>query len=123
MPPIIGELVSPGALGLKKGAIGCTTNCENQNLVVIGAWDQEIVDAISTMIRLGGGFIAVADGKAVGSIRLKVAGCSNIPLSVLSLLTALRITTFGLSNNFHTSPKCSPLDFYKKASNNLLSVV
>ncbi|KUJ23036.1 adenine deaminase [Mollisia scopiformis] len=63
--------------GLRKGAIACTTNCENQNLVVIGTSDQEIADAVSAIITIGGGFVAVADGQILGSVRLDVAGCMS----------------------------------------------
>lgn len=63
--------------GLKKGAIGCTTNCENQNLVVVGTSDQDIADVVSAIVKLGGGFVAVADGKTIGSVRLDVAGCMS----------------------------------------------
>lgn len=63
--------------GLKKGAIACTTNCENQNLVVVGTSDQEIADAVSAIIRLGGGFVAVSEGKTLGSVRLDIAGCMS----------------------------------------------
>ncbi|CZR52069.1 uncharacterized protein PAC_01946 [Phialocephala subalpina] len=62
---------------LQKGAIACTTNCENQNLVVVGTSDQEIANAVLAIIDLGGGFVAVADGKVLGSVRLDVAGCMS----------------------------------------------
>jgi adenine deaminase len=63
--------------GLKKGAIACTTNCENQNLVVIGTSDAEIAGAVKAIEDLGGGFVAVLEGKTLGSVRLDVAGCMS----------------------------------------------
>jgi adenine deaminase len=60
---------------LKRGAIACTTNCENQNLVVVGTSDDEIASAVGAIQNLGGGFIAVLEGKVIGSVRLDVAGC------------------------------------------------
>ncbi|KAG4440412.1 hypothetical protein IFR05_004105 [Cadophora sp. M221] len=61
--------------GLEQGAIACTSNCENQNLVVIGTSDREIAGAVRAIAALGGGFAAVLDGKLLGSVRLDVAGC------------------------------------------------
>ncbi|KAF2712171.1 adenine deaminase [Pleomassaria siparia CBS 279.74] len=63
--------------GLKRGAIACTTNCENQNLVVLGTSDEEIAFAAKAVHGLGGGFVAVADGQILGSVELAVAGCMS----------------------------------------------
>jgi adenine deaminase len=63
--------------GLQKGAIACTTNCENQNLVVVGTSDEEIAHAVQEIVRLGGGFVAVYAGKLLGSVKLDVAGCMS----------------------------------------------
>lgn len=63
--------------GLKKGAIACTTSCENQNLVVIGTSDEEIANAVRAIIRIGGGFVAVLNGEIIGSVKLDVAGCMS----------------------------------------------
>lgn len=62
---------------LLSGAIACTTKCENRNLVVVGTSDQEIAHAVPAIVDLGGGFVAVADGKVLGSVRLDVAGCMS----------------------------------------------
>jgi adenine deaminase len=63
--------------GLQKGAIACTTNCENQNLVVIGTSDEEIAGAVRAIIQLGGGFVAVLNGEILESVKLDVAGCMS----------------------------------------------
>jgi len=63
--------------GLKRGAIACTTNCENQNLVVIGTSDEEIAYAVKAIQHLGGGFVAVLNGDMVGAVKLDVAGCMS----------------------------------------------
>jgi adenine deaminase len=62
--------------GLQRGAIACTTNCENQNLVVISTSDEEIAGAVRAISTLGG-FVAVLAGKIIGSVRLDVAGCMS----------------------------------------------
>ncbi|RDW77520.1 adenine deaminase-1 [Coleophoma cylindrospora] len=63
--------------GLKRGAIACTTNCENQNLVVIGTSDEEIAHAVQSIMKVGGGFVAVLEGDTIGSVKLDVAGCMS----------------------------------------------
>lgn len=63
--------------GLKRGAIACTTNCENQNLVVVGTSDDEIAFAVQCMVELGGGLIAVDRGQMLGAVKLDVAGCMS----------------------------------------------
>lgn len=62
---------------LQRGAIACTTNCENQNLVVIGTSDVEMANAVQEIEVLGGGFIAVLGGKVLGSVKLDIAGCMS----------------------------------------------
>ena len=63
--------------GLKRGAIACTTNCENQNLVVVGTSDVEVAHAVQVIAQLGGGMTAVCSGEVLGSVKLDVAGCMS----------------------------------------------
>ncbi|KAJ4287536.1 hypothetical protein N0V90_012239 [Kalmusia sp. IMI 367209] len=63
---------------LKRGAIACTTNCENQNLVILGTSDEEIAFAAKAIHVLGGGYVAVAAGDVLGSVELAVAGCMSL---------------------------------------------
>ncbi|KAF3014949.1 phosphoribosylaminoimidazole carboxylase ade2 [Neopestalotiopsis sp. 37M] len=65
--------------GLKRGAIATTTNCENQNLVVIGVEDESIAAAVRAIKELGGGMLAVSDkgAQVLGSVKLDVAGCMS----------------------------------------------
>ncbi|MFO0988543.1 MAG: adenine deaminase C-terminal domain-containing protein, partial [Alphaproteobacteria bacterium] len=60
--------------GLKRGAIAATTNCTNQNLVIVGVTDQDLADAAHACRRLGGGYVVVNDGQLVASVPLPVAG-------------------------------------------------
>lgn len=60
--------------GLTRGAIAATNNCENQNLVVIGTNDDEIMHAIRTIEQIGGGYVAVAGGQVLGQLPLAVGG-------------------------------------------------
>ena len=63
--------------GLTKGALGVTTNCENQNLVVVGTSDTDLVAAARALSDVGGGFVAVADGDVLASVPLAYAGCMS----------------------------------------------
>jgi adenine deaminase len=62
---------------LKRGAIAATTNCENQNLVIVGTSDHEIASAARAAERIGGGYVVVADGDILGSVPLAIAGCMS----------------------------------------------
>jgi adenine deaminase len=62
---------------LKRGAIAATTNCENQNLVIVGTSDREIASAAKAAERIGGGYVVVADGDILGSVPLAIAGCMS----------------------------------------------
>ncbi|KAH7062310.1 adenine deaminase C-terminal domain-containing protein, partial [Macrophomina phaseolina] len=66
--------------GLKRGAIGCTTNCENQKLVVVGTSDAEIANTVKAISVLGGSFVAVCAGELLGAVKLNVAGCMSSAL-------------------------------------------
>jgi adenine deaminase len=60
--------------GLKRGALAATTNCDNQNLVLVGTSDAELAHAAQAVRELGGGYVAVADGAVIGTVPLPVAG-------------------------------------------------
>jgi adenine deaminase len=59
---------------LKKGALAATTNCENQNLVVVGVTDRDLANAARAIKEIGGGYVAVADGKVLANVPLPIAG-------------------------------------------------
>lgn len=66
--------------GLKAGALAATTNCENQNLVVIGTSNADMAAAANALRELGGGYVAVRDGKVLASLPLPLAGImSDLP--------------------------------------------
>lgn len=60
--------------GLTRGAIAASTNCDNQNIVVVGTSDADIVHALDTVGGLGGGYVAVAGGEVLAELPLPVAG-------------------------------------------------
>jgi len=63
--------------GLRAGAIGITTNCENQNLVVLGTADAELAHAARSLEAIGGGYVVVAGGDVLASLPLPYGGCMS----------------------------------------------
>jgi len=60
--------------GLRRGALAATTNCENQNLVVVGTSDADMAHACRVAEAIGGGYVAVADGEVLATCPLPIAG-------------------------------------------------
>ena len=60
--------------GLQRGALAATTNCENQNLVLVGTDDADIALAARTAASIGGGYVAVADGEVLATCALPIGG-------------------------------------------------
>ena len=60
--------------GLRSGAIAASTNCDNQNIVVVGTSDVDIHHALVAMGEMGGGYVAVDGGAVLASVPLPVAG-------------------------------------------------
>ena len=63
--------------GLRRGAIGITTNCENQNLVVLGTADDELAHAARALEAIDGGYVVVAGGDVLASLPLPYGGCMS----------------------------------------------
>jgi len=74
--------------GLKKGAIGSSVAHDSHNLVVVGTNDQDIFKAVMAIKEMGGGLVAISDGKALVSLPLPIAGLmseASIPQVTLQL--------------------------------------
>jgi len=66
--------------GLREGAIAGTTNCENQNLVVLGTNNHDMAIAARALEATGGGYVAVRNGEVLALLPLPVAGImSDLP--------------------------------------------
>ena len=66
--------------GLREGAIAGTTNCENQNLVVLGTNNADMAVAARALEATGGGYVAVRNGEVLALLPLPVAGImSDLP--------------------------------------------
>jgi len=60
--------------GLARGALAASTNCTNQNIVVVGVDDHDIFRAVREVQALGGGYV-VADGDEItAAVPLPIAG-------------------------------------------------
>ena len=60
--------------GLQSGAIATTYNSQQQNLIVLGTNDQDMVVAANTLAQIGGGFIAVDQGEVKALLELPLFG-------------------------------------------------
>jgi adenine deaminase len=60
--------------GLKRGAIGTTYNPFTNNPMALGTDDAEVAHAINEVAALQGGFVAVAGGEVLASVRLPLCG-------------------------------------------------
>ncbi len=60
--------------GLRQGAIASSVAHDSHNIVVVGISDEDIRMAVLAVEQMGGGLVAVADGKTLASLPLPVAG-------------------------------------------------
>ncbi|MFA5122283.1 adenine deaminase [Zavarzinia sp.] len=78
--------------GLARGALASSVGHDSHNVCVVGKDDAEMALAVNRLIEIGGGFVAVADGRVVGELALPMAGLISLkPFEgVRSDLVALR---------------------------------
>jgi adenine deaminase len=60
--------------GIEIGAIGTSANVFNQNVVVVGASDEDMAVAANAIVSMGGGFVAVREGKVVADFPTPLNG-------------------------------------------------
>jgi len=63
--------------GLKRGALAASVAHDSHNIVAVGVTDEELTRAINAVIENRGG-LAVADGDAIHSLPLSVAGLMGV---------------------------------------------
>ncbi len=67
--------------GLKAGALASTVAHDSHHLIVVGTDDEDMKAAVAELVRLGGGQVAVGDGKVLAALPLPIAGLmSDQPL-------------------------------------------
>ena len=70
--------------GIKEGCIGTTANVFNQNIVLVGASDEDMAAAANETIKMDGGFIAFRNGTVEASLPTPLNGlASDLPFDAL----------------------------------------
>ncbi|MFQ5509537.1 MAG: adenine deaminase [Leptospirillia bacterium] len=68
-------------LGLNAGAIASSVSHDSHNLIVVGTNDADMLSCVDQLRQMGGGFVAMLDGKVKGVLPLPIAGLlSDAPL-------------------------------------------
>jgi adenine deaminase len=85
-------------VGLKRGAIASSVAHDSHNIVVIGANDDDMRAAVTAIVEMGGGQVAVDDGQVLAACPLPIAGVmSDRPLEeVRNQVEALTATAHSL---------------------------
>ena len=60
--------------GLKRGALASTVGHDHHNLLAVGVADKDLLLACKRLETLGGGFVAVAEGRVLAELPLPLAG-------------------------------------------------
>ncbi|MHB8119099.1 MAG: adenine deaminase [Methanothrix sp.] len=60
--------------GLRSGALATSVAHDSHNIAAVGATDEEMLAAVMAVKQMGGGLVAVAEGKVKASLPLPVAG-------------------------------------------------
>ena len=72
--------------GLKGGAIGSSVAHDSHNLVIVGTNDEDMLQAVVAIKKMGGGLAAVSQGKVLASLPLPIAGLmTDAPVSRVHL--------------------------------------
>ncbi len=115
---------------LKRGAIGTTYNPMYHNVLVAGVNDQDMAIAANTLAAIGGGFVAVEDGK-VTAVPLELCGLmSDRPASefipameeLYAKVEELGCTMEAPFHNLAFTAVCGELPFLKLAHKGLFDV-
>jgi adenine deaminase len=64
--------------GFAEGALASSVGHDSHNICVVGATDEDMALAANRIFALGGGFVAVLNGKVVGEIALPIAGLFSL---------------------------------------------
>lgn len=65
-------------LGLRRGAIASTVSHDSHNVIAAGTNETDLALAVNELQEMGGGCIAVADGKVLARLELPVAGLMSL---------------------------------------------
>ena len=73
---------------LEKGAIASTVSHDSHNLAVVGKTPEDMLVAVRHLEQIGGGLVAVIDGKVIADVPLPIAGLMS-PLPVPEIAAQL----------------------------------
>lgn len=76
---------------LKKGAVAYSMSHNHQNVVVIGANDEDMAVAVNEVARIKGGLTTVLDGKVIASMSLKIGGLISEEFESITIADQLTI--------------------------------
>jgi adenine deaminase len=60
--------------GMKKGAMASTIGHDSHNITIIGTNNEDMAACADALVKSGGGYVAVVDGKVVAQVELEIAG-------------------------------------------------
>ena len=95
-------------MGLKRGAVASSVAHDSHNIIVAGATDADMIAAVARVAQMGGGLVAVDEGRTIADLPLPVAGLmSDQPLETVRdqmdrLIAASRDLGATLSDPFMT---------------------
>jgi len=73
---------------LKHGALATSISHDSHNIIAIGVSDNDVIKAVTTINKMGGGIALVNDGRVIESLELPIAGLmSDKPLEEVSSRT------------------------------------
>jgi adenine deaminase len=64
--------------GLRRGALASSVAHDSHNIVVVGASEPDMLQAVHHLVELGGGMAVVADGQVVADLALPIAGLMSL---------------------------------------------
>ena len=67
--------------GMRRGALASSVAHDSHNIVVVGASEPDMLQAVQHLVKLGGGMVVVADGQVIADLALPIGGL----MSLLSL--------------------------------------
>jgi adenine deaminase len=92
--------------GVRRGALASTHAHDAHNVVVVGMSDQDMAAAVNRLAEVGGGQVAVADGRVVGEVALPIGGLlsdrpvEEVASAVTDIKAAVRVLGATLPSPF-----------------------
>lgn len=91
---------------MKAGAVATSVAHDSHNIIVVGTNDEDILFAISEIIKLSGGMVVVKDGKVLEELALPIAGlmCEMDVLEAEEKLNAVKEAAYSLGASKDIDP-------------------